>query len=342
MKKIWYLFVKYYMRLGFAFYFKKLLITGVQHIPRDKAILFVSNHQNALIDPLLIGAITPRELHFLTRADLFGKPLVRALLSTVNMLPIYRIRDGLTSLSKNEEVFKKCHRIFHKGGTVLIFPEGNHNIKRRLRNLSKGFTRIIFSSLEIDPEHEIVVVPIGINYSNAKKFGSSVHIIFGPPIPVDDQHKTSVSNGASSSLKDEISDAMKKLITHVDDAEQHDKITASFREEEFLHPHTVNKKLEELRDSHEIKVSEVENQFNLLRPIVRANSILTILVWKFLYPRIKEEEFISTYRFSLGITLVPLCYFLQAGLVAYWFNDLAGILYLGMSFLIAYLYAKTN
>jgi len=104
----------------------------------------------------------------------------------------------------------------------------------------------------------------------------------------------------------------------------------------------VNKKLEELRDSHEIKVSEVENQFNLLRPIVRANSILTILVWKFLYPRIKEEEFISTYRFSLGITLVPLCYFLQAGLVAYWFNDLAGILYLGMSFLIAYLYAKTN
>ena len=109
MKKLWYLFVKIYMRAGFAFYFKKILISGKENIPRNKAILFVANHQNALIDPLLIGATTPRELNFLTRADVFNKPLVKRLLSTVNMLPIYRIRDGITSLSRNEEVFEKCY-----------------------------------------------------------------------------------------------------------------------------------------------------------------------------------------------------------------------------------------
>ena len=111
MKKIWYLFVKFYMRLGFAFYFKRIQVSGVQNIPKKKAVLFVANHQNALVDPLLIGALTPRELNFLTRADVFDKPFIRMLLSTVNMLPIYRIKDGRNNLSKNEEVFEKCHEI---------------------------------------------------------------------------------------------------------------------------------------------------------------------------------------------------------------------------------------
>jgi len=142
MKKIWYLFVKLYVRLGFAFYFKKIMISGLENIPKDKAILFVANHQNALIDPILIASIMPRELNFLTRADVFNKPLIKALLSTVNMMPIYRIKDGRTGLSKNEEVFEKCHKILNNNGTILIFPEGNHNIQRRLRILSKGFINI--------------------------------------------------------------------------------------------------------------------------------------------------------------------------------------------------------
>ena len=62
MKILWYLFVKIYVRTGFAFYFKKINLVGIENIPKKRAILFVSNHQNALIDPLLIGAITPREL----------------------------------------------------------------------------------------------------------------------------------------------------------------------------------------------------------------------------------------------------------------------------------------
>ena len=49
MKKIWYLFVKLYMRVGFAFYFKKILISGKNNIPKNKAILFVANHQNCLL-----------------------------------------------------------------------------------------------------------------------------------------------------------------------------------------------------------------------------------------------------------------------------------------------------
>lgn len=341
MKYLWYLFVKMYVRLGFSFYFKKIDLVGIKNIPRKKAVLFVANHQNALIDPLLIGALTPRELNFLTRADVFRRPLIRMLLSTVNMLPIYRIRDGLTSLSKNEEVFEKCYHILGKNGTLLIFPEGNHNIQRRVRVLSKGFTRIVFGSLEKHPEKEISVVPVGINYSNAKKYASSVRIIFGKPIAVQEHLTGAEMQEAATSLKNEVSDALKKLVTHIEDQQHHDEIIKFFSEEEFLYPEKVNEKLLNI-DNLKNPVPGNREAFNFLTPLVKANSILPLLLWKYLSPKIEEEEFIATYKFSLGITAFPSFYLLQSLMVYSLLGSIYGLSYFSLSFLSVYLLTKSR
>ena len=341
MKLIWYLFVKMYVRLGFAFYFKKIRLVGVENIPKKKAILFVANHQNALIDPLLIGAFTPRELNFLTRADVFNKRLIRLLLSTVNMLPIYRMGDGLTSLYKNEEIFQKCYRILGKKGTILIFPEGSHNIKRRVRVLSKGFTRIVFGAMERHPDIEIVVMPIGINYSNAKKYASSVSICFGQPISVNKFKPEKDTNGASTELKNEVSEALKKLVTHIESLEEHDEIVRSFHEEDFLHPEKVNEQLSG-KNALPPPLKEKKPSFNFLTPIVKTNSFFPLFIWKYLYPKIKEEEFIATYRFSLGITLFPLFYLFQSGLVYALLGSTYALLYLVLSVLSVYLFTKSK
>ena len=325
------------MRLGFAFYFKKIQVSGVENIPKNKAILFVSNHQNALIDPLLIGALTPRELNFLTRSDVFSTPLIKALLSSVNMLPIYRMKDGLNSLAKNEEVFQKCYSILNKKGTVLIFPEGNHNIKRRLRILSKGFTRIVHGALEQNPEQEIYVLPIGINYTNAKKYGSSLHLIYGKPIKVEQQG----ASGQNSDLKKETSESLKKLISHIDDLEYYDEIEKSFKEEEFMQPIKVNHQIKSIKLP--VNTAQIEsNQFNFLAPFIKVNSFIPILFWKKFYPKIGEEEFISTFRFTFGITLFPLTYVLQGLIISHFFGTTIGISYLLMSFIIAFLYVKSQ
>jgi len=337
MKKLWYLFVKYYMRLGFAFYFKKIQVSGVENIPKNKAVLFVGNHQNALIDPLLIGALTPRELNFLTRSDVFSTPLIKALLSSVNMLPIYRMKDGLNSLAKNEEVFEKCYNILNKKGTVLIFPEGNHNIKRRLRILSKGFTRIVYGALAQYPEQDIYILPIGINYTNAKKYGSSLHLIYGKPIKVE-QQSSSVQN---SDLKNEVSEALKKLISHIDDLEHYDAIEKSFKEEDFMDPNKVNQQIKSIK-LPVTKVQKESNQFNFLEPFIKVNSFIPMLFWKKFYPKIGEEEFIATFRFTFGITLFPLTYVLQALIIGHFFGNTIGISYLIISFIIAYLYVKSK
>ena len=347
MKSLWYLMVKFYVRTGFAFYFKQVKVEGLENVPRNQAVLFVANHQNALIDPLLIGAFIPRQLHFLTRADVFYKPFVRALLSTVNMLPIYRIRDGRESLYKNEEVFQKCYRILNRKGTVLIFPEGNHNIQRRVRVLSKGFTRIVFGALQNYGDHEIMVVPIGINYSNARRYASSVRLIVGEPIRANDFHiarpegEASNNNGASSALKNTVRESLKKLVTHIEDPDHHDYLESCFREEEFLDPVRVNQKLERPEGLSPIQ-KDPERFFNFLLPLVRANSIFPLLIWKNLRSKIEEEEFIATYKFALGITAFPIFYGIQSLAVGYFFGAMTGWISLGLSLLIVFLLTKSR
>jgi len=330
-----------YVRLGFVFYFKKIRVVGLENIPKKKAILFVSNHQNALIDPLLIATLCPRELNFLTRAGIFGNSLIKALLSSVNMLPIYRMGDGLTNLHKNEEIFQKCYKILDKKGTILIFSEGNHNIQRRVRALSKGFTRIVFGALERNPELEIVVLPIGINYSNAKKYASSVSIYYGEPISVNELKLGKEVNEASAELRIKASAAMKKLVTHIENQEDYDQIIKSFREEDFLYPEKVNKKLNTIKEFVP-RSEEIDNSFNFLTPIVKFNSFLPLLIWKYVRPKIDEEEFLATFKFSIGITAFPFFYLLQGWLIHLLLGNNYAISYLVLSFLSVFLFTKSK
>lgn len=341
MKLIWYYFLKLYINIGFSFYFKNIRLVGKENIPKKKAVLFVSNHQNALIDPLLIAVTNSRVTHFLTQAVIFKNPVVKKLLFSVNMIPIYRIRDGRNSISKNDKIFEYCYQILNKKQAVLIFAEGSHNIQHRIRPLSKGFTRIVFGTLEQYPNLEIDIIPVGVNYSNAKKYASNVSIYYGNPISVNQYRDNYDKIESINSLKNEVSDQMKKLTVHIEDSSKHDEIVKYFREDDFLYPEKVNKKLENLSNLEPLEI-EKENQFNLLNPIVKFNSFFPLQIWKYAYSKVKEDEYISTFRFSVGITSFPIFYLLQAWIVSVFFTSTIAYVYLFLSFLSIYLLTKSK
>ena len=98
MKKIWYISMRAYIAIGFYFYYNKILIRGKKNITKNKAIVFISNHPNALIDPLLVATNSSRIIYYLTQAAVFtNSTCVRTILSASNMLPVYRVRDGIGS-----------------------------------------------------------------------------------------------------------------------------------------------------------------------------------------------------------------------------------------------------
>ena len=92
MKKLWLHSVTAYIRIGIFFYFKRVEVYGLKNVPVDKPVLFLGNHQNALLDALLIGTKCGRFSYFLTRAAVFKKPLVSKILKSLQMLPVYHIK----------------------------------------------------------------------------------------------------------------------------------------------------------------------------------------------------------------------------------------------------------
>jgi 1-acyl-sn-glycerol-3-phosphate acyltransferase len=80
-------------------------------------VIVASNHIS-FWDPPLIGAAVPRELHFLTREDLFGTPVVGTLIRSMNAIPIRRGVADLTGMSRAMDRLKG-------GAALLMFPEGS-------------------------------------------------------------------------------------------------------------------------------------------------------------------------------------------------------------------------
>ena len=127
MKLLWLNFVQLYLTLGFKYYYRKTTAVYLEKIPKDKAVLFLANHQNALLDPLLLTVKSNRKNHFLTRAAVFKNRTFATVLNSLQMLPVYRMIDGVSTIQKNKAIFKKCSQLLRDKKSIVLFPEGNHS-----------------------------------------------------------------------------------------------------------------------------------------------------------------------------------------------------------------------
>jgi 1-acyl-sn-glycerol-3-phosphate acyltransferase len=340
LKKYWYNSVKLFLKISLNFYAKKIKICGRENIPKKGAILFAINHPNALMDPLFVTAFNPRENHFLVRADVFKKPLIKKALASLNLMPIYRIRDGRSQLSNNEEVFEKCFNILKHKETLIIFPQGGHSRDRNIKPLSKGFTRIVFGALEQNTDLDIAVIPVGVTYQNSSSYPSKVCVQFGKVIDSRVIFTENPKPKAINILKSEVSNQLKKLTVHIPDDENYtstlQKLNAA--NVDFTEVDNVNKMIAENNF-----LPAVKKQTNLLKPmyyLILINGIIPYLIWKKTAKTIDEIEFIDTMKYGVNVIAFPLFYGLQAFIISVFFGlEIAGIYWLASYFLV-FLYTK--
>lgn len=339
MKKLWYNFIKYYIKTGLFFYTKKIKIVGKENIPKKGAVLFAVNHPNGLLDPLLVTTNTSRDTHYLVRASTFKKPLVKKFLATLNLMPIYRIRDGVKELSKNTEVFNDCYEILNNQNALMIFPEGSHDKRRTVRTLSKGFTRILFGALDKYPALKVTVIPVGITYQNISQFPCKVAIHFGKPILANKYYDPKELNNSINAIKEEISNQLKEISVHIPSDENYETVLNELNSKnvDFTQVKSINKSI------NTGKTPRSETAFNFVKPLyflIILNSLIPWVIWKILSKKIDETEFIDTFRAVLGMSLFPVFYVLQS-LVIYTFYTLEiAAIYFISTILLQLLYSK--
>ncbi len=314
MQQLWFSFVQFYITIGLKFYYKKNEAVFLDEIPKDKAVIYLSNHQNALLDPLLISIKSTRKNYFLTQAAVFKNPTAAKILHSFQMLPVYRIRDGVNTIQKNFKTFSTCAELLHKKKSILLFPEGSHHLNRKVRPLKKGISRILEETFNKYPKTEIVIIPVGVNYQNPKEYGDSMSVYFGNHISPNQ-----FWNGESidfNDLSNAISTEMEKLTTHIESITEYDNSIKKLSElqVDFTNPIEVNKSLENGFNYTGKKVKKDSILFPFFKMLVKIFYFIPYFIWrKVAFPKIKEEEYIATFRYALIISITPI--YLALGLL---------------------------
>ncbi|SDK20061.1 lysophospholipid acyltransferase family protein [Natronincola ferrireducens] len=124
-------------------------VTGLEHIPKDGSVLFVSNHQGYFDIPILLLYL-PKSLGFLAKIELKKWPIISKWLECMEGVFIDRndIRQSLLAIKETTENLKT-------GQSMVIFPEGTRSKSSELNPFKPG-------SLKAAQKAYVPIVPITI------------------------------------------------------------------------------------------------------------------------------------------------------------------------------------
>jgi 1-acyl-sn-glycerol-3-phosphate acyltransferase len=103
---------------------------GTEHVPMHGPTLVVSNH-SSLLDPPLVGAASPRTLHYMAKAELFDIPLFGRFIHALHARPVRR--EG-----KDASALRTALKLLDEGHALLVFPEGTRGEEGVLRDGKPG------------------------------------------------------------------------------------------------------------------------------------------------------------------------------------------------------------
>lgn len=216
---VWYRLLYALANLFFRLFYRRIIITGKHYVPKGVQLIFASNHQNALMDALTMLFAYGKPVVFLARADIFKKQHIARLLYFLKILPVFRPRDGAETMNQNYETFARTSRVLKAGVPIAILPEGTHSPIKKLQPLKKGICRMAFLTAESqDFKSDILIVPVGIDYTHYSRAGTELLVNYGEPIHVADYYPLYRENPQKAilQLRDRLAEAIKTLMIHVE------------------------------------------------------------------------------------------------------------------------------
>lgn len=181
--KITHAWAKYVMWLSGA----RLKVYGKENVPKDEAVLFVSNHQSNFDIPLIMSTIdVPKG--FIAKKELEKWPIISMWMRYINCVFMDR-----GNIRKSAEAIVQGIQILKSGYSMVIFPEGTRSKGKPVAEFKAGSFKLALKS-------KVKIVPVTINGSyklldaNGGKIKSSdVEVYIHEPIDVTKLSKEEIA-----------------------------------------------------------------------------------------------------------------------------------------------------
>ena len=83
------------VRAVVGLFYRRVEISGREHLPAQGPVLLIANHNNGLVDPMVVLKALPRPVVFVAKSTLWKIPVLRSLLDLLGCVPVVRRRDFL-------------------------------------------------------------------------------------------------------------------------------------------------------------------------------------------------------------------------------------------------------
>ncbi|MDD2411608.1 MAG: 1-acyl-sn-glycerol-3-phosphate acyltransferase [Bacteroidales bacterium] len=260
---IGYRIARFFVDLKVKSAYKKTAIVGLDKIPKDRSVILATNHSNALMDAINILAINKEPKVFIARGDIFINKSVRKFLRFAKILPIFRIRNGISNVKKSEETIDIVANVLADGKKVHIFPEGAHRSKHDLLPIGKGILRIALSASDkIKNDDNLYILPIGVEYGDYYRYQSTLLMFVGDIINVTEYINSNPDKSEyqiNVGIREEIRCKLAETILYINQTDDYDAIweltkllTGNINENEILKRFNKNREISS-------KITELKN-----------------------------------------------------------------------------------
>jgi 1-acyl-sn-glycerol-3-phosphate acyltransferase len=192
-------------RMSLRLFFRRIEVEGRELVPARGPALFVPNHTNAFVDPLLL-VITLRRRVTLTAKNVLAKnPLFALLMRGLGVVTFHRREDVGKGAAPKENLrsLDRCRQILRQGGAVCIFPEGISHSDPHLRPFRSGAARLALD-FAADGAAGLKIVPVGLLYTDKDRFRSDVWLRLGTPLDVVEwqaEHPGAVASDLTDAIR---------------------------------------------------------------------------------------------------------------------------------------------
>jgi 1-acyl-sn-glycerol-3-phosphate acyltransferase/cytidylate kinase len=154
------------MHIAFNLHFE-----GRENIPKDRTVIFTSNHRSNC-DPPLVGLGIKQRCSFMAKEELFKNKFFAAIIRSLGAFPVSRGKGDMT-------VIDTAVSRLENGEELIIFPEGTRSKDGKVHRGKTGASLIAAKS-------GADIVPVGVVFGEKLKFRCRITVKYGKPIHTAD------------------------------------------------------------------------------------------------------------------------------------------------------------